>query len=62
MKTLSFEQMEVINAGSFWDWLVDAWNAVSEFFVDAWYWLVYFFSGELARDFFDDLEDILKEW
>ena len=61
MKTLSFEQMEVINAG-LPDWLVNAWNAVCDFFVDAWCWLVYFFSGDLARDLFDDWEDILKEW
>jgi hypothetical protein len=35
MKTLSFEQMEVINAG-LPEWLVKAWNAVCDFFVDAW--------------------------
>jgi hypothetical protein len=38
MKTLSFEQMEVINAG--WpDWLVNAWNSVCNFFDDVWTWI-----------------------
>ena len=36
MKTLSFEQMEVIDAGG---WLADAWNAVCDFFCDVWEWI-----------------------
>ena len=38
MKTLSFEQMEQINAG--WpEWFTNAWNAVSDFFSDVWQWI-----------------------
>jgi hypothetical protein len=36
MKTLSFEQMEQINAGG---WLANAWNAVCDVIVDVWYWI-----------------------
>ena len=39
MRTLSFEQMEQINGG--WpQWLVDAVNAVGNFFSDVWDWIV----------------------
>jgi hypothetical protein len=35
MKTLTFEQMEQINAGG---WLSDAWNAVCDAVETAWEW------------------------
>ena len=38
MRTLTFEQMEQSSAG--WpDWLVNAWNAVRDFFSDVWDWI-----------------------
>jgi len=39
MKTLSFEQMEVINAGTLWEWLTNAWNAICDFCDAAWEWI-----------------------
>ena len=52
MKTLSFEQMEQINAGG---WLADAWGAVCKFCVDAWDWIVYYVSGDFIYDFWDEI-------
>ena len=39
MKTLSFDQMEQVNAGG-WEWLTNAWHAICDFCADAWNWLV----------------------
>jgi hypothetical protein len=38
MKTLTFEQMESINAG--WpEWIVNAWNAIRDFCRNIWEWV-----------------------
>jgi len=53
MKTLSFEQMEQINAGS---WISDAWDWICEAAEATWEWIqdhfvVYFQDGNMYAGF-----------